>query len=206
MQGKVFQENTLLERLTQTSPKLIIGLDLPIAVFFFALYLHNKPLEIWAGAGLFLLGITLWTLAEYGLHRYVFHWVNDHPAVQRFHYFAHGFHHAYPRDKDHLFMPPPVNLALIAFFWGMFYLLMGVAGHACMAGFLVGYLVYTMMHYAMHTVTKPARFLRPLWRHHHLHHGKHGDKAFGVSNRFWDWVFGTLPPARQTKEISCEVS
>ncbi len=41
-----------------------------------------------------------------------------------------------------------------------------------------------------------AQRFKYLWRHRSLHHYKHPDKAFGVSNTFWDSVFGTMPPKK----------
>lgn len=196
--AQVFQKNALLERLTRTSPQLILGIDLPLVALFLAIYLvQGNP--VWKSLVYLLSGFFAWTLAEYLLHRYVFHWVTDNRWVQRFHYFAHGFHHNHPRDRDHLFMPPPVNLALITLFWGLFYLVLDVHVYAFLPGFLLGYLTYTLLHYAMHTVPNPPKFLRPLWRHHHLHHSKFTDRAYGVSSTLWDRVFGTLPRERPAK-------
>jgi sterol desaturase/sphingolipid hydroxylase (fatty acid hydroxylase superfamily) len=147
-------------------------------------------------AGIFVAAIFAWTLAEYLLHRFVFHYVDERPWVQRFHYLVHGVHHEYPSDPHHLFMPPVPSLILASLFGGLFYLLMGRYGVPFLAGFIVGYLMYSTMHYLMHRVKNPPAFLRGLWRHHHLHHFKSPDKAFGVSSPLWDWVFGTMPERR----------
>jgi sterol desaturase/sphingolipid hydroxylase (fatty acid hydroxylase superfamily) len=59
-------------------------------------------------------------------------------------------------------------------------------------GFITGYLIYVSMHFAIHAYA-PPKYLKILWRNHHLHHYKYPDKAFGVSLMLWDKLFGTLP-------------
>ncbi len=150
------------------------------------------PISLFAG------GFVTWTLAEYLLHRYIFHFVRDSPTIMKIHYALHGYHHTAPRDNKRLFMPPvPVSIMLLIF-WGMFYLPFGSGVWFFLPGFELGYLGYALIHYSTHTITanQAPALLRPLWIHHALHHYKYPDKAFGVSNRFWDRVFGTMPPAQ----------
>ncbi|NDC42453.1 MAG: fatty acid hydroxylase, partial [Chitinophagia bacterium] len=105
-------------------------------------------------------------------------------------YTMHGVHHEYPRDR--LFMPPlPSILLASVLFYGM-QLPLGRFAYAFFPGFLLGYLAYGSMHYAIHAFA-PPRWLKALWRNHHLHHYKHPDKGFGVSSVLWDIVFGTVP-------------
>ncbi len=196
--GRLF-DHPVLEALTYSSPQLIYGIYLPLltATIWFAIARQGLawPLVL----AVFVAGVIVWTLAEYLLHRYVFHWVNDNPAVQRFHYLAHGFHHEYPRDTDHLFMPPLPSIVLASLFFGLFWLVMGTWALAFWPGYMVGYLGYATMHYAMHTVNMPPKLLRPLWKNHHLHHHKTPEMGFGVSSPLWDHVFGTVPNADAPK-------
>lgn len=99
---------------------------------------------------------------------------------------------------------PPVPSVLMAFvvlllFYGFSFLLFGSGGYALVffSGFIFGYLIYVSIHFAIHAFP-PPKYLKVLWRNHHLHHYKYPDKAFGVSSVFWDTVFGTLPN-RKTK-------
>jgi sterol desaturase/sphingolipid hydroxylase (fatty acid hydroxylase superfamily) len=72
-------------------------------------------------------------------------------------------------------------------------------------GFLMGYLLYASMHYAIHAWNPPYKWLKPIWRNHHLHHYKNDDKGFGVSSHFWDKVFGTEFDLVKEKEDKAEV-
>ena len=59
-------------------------------------------------------------------------------------------------------------------------------------GFLLGYLLYGTMHYAIHAWNPPFKWMKALWRNHHLHHYKEQEKGFGVSSTLWDLVFRTM--------------
>lgn len=149
--------------------------------------------------GLFISGIFVWTFAEYMLHRYLFHWVTEAKWSQRFHFIMHGSHHQYPKDEERLLMPPVPGLIMASGLFGIFYLIFWIVGYPDLTfgffpGFFSGYLMYSFVHRATHTMKPPKRF-RHLWHHHSLHHYRFPDKAFGVSNTFWDRVFGTMPPA-----------
>ena len=67
-------------------------------------------------------------------------------------------------------------------------------------GFLFGYLMYGTMHYAIHAWNPPFKWMKPLWRNHHLHHYKNEHNGFGVSSTFWDHVFGTMFDLKKEKE------
>ena len=63
--------------------------------------------------------------------------------------------------------------------------------------------MYGTMHYAIHAWNPPFRWMKPLWRNHHLHHYKDDHKGFGVSTTIWDRAFGTmfdLSKEKETKE------
>ena len=195
--------NPFLESLTKTSLKqniFIYGLTILLLVYN-AILIKNIPILVFLVV--FVFALFCWTLAEYLLHRYLFHWVDDNPYVQRFHFIMHGSHHLYPRDTERLLMPPIPGLILAGVLFGAFYLIFSLVGlsvytWAFFPGFFLGYLLYSFLHRATH-IRKPPKRFKYLWRHHSLHHYKYPDKAFGVSNTFWDKVFGTMPPKKSYK-------
>lgn len=67
-------------------------------------------------------------------------------------------------------------------------------------GFLMGYLIYGSMHYAIHAWNPPFKWMKPLWRNHHLHHYKNVELGFGVSSTMWDHIFGTMFDLKKEKE------
>ncbi|MBX6379135.1 MAG: sterol desaturase family protein [Thermoflavifilum aggregans] len=198
-QARLF-ENEYLEFLTKTHPLVIWGMYIPVIgymLYVSAVRIGLKPGMI---AGIFLLAMFAWTLFEYLMHRFVFHFVSDNPRVQRFIYVLHGNHHEYPRDKQRLFMPPVPSLILACLIFSLQYLILGKYAFAFFPGFLLGYLMYGSMHYAIHAWKPPFKFMKPLWRNHHLHHYKDEHKGFGVSTSLWDRVFGTFFDLQKEKE------
>ena len=60
------------------------------------------------------------------------------------------------------------------------------------AGFLVGYAFYLVVHYVVHVYQPPKNFMKVLWVNHAVHHYKHGEYIFGVSSPLWDYIYGTM--------------
>lgn len=196
-QATIFK-NPFLERLTKTNVRsnvMVYGIVILILVYV-ALFRIGIPYLTFIS--LFIFALFFWTLAEYILHRFLFHWINERKLVQRFHFIMHGSHHLYPRDEERLLMPPVPGLIMASLLFLIFYSIFGVFGYsdltwAFFPGFFLGYLLYSFLHRATHVHKPPKRF-KYLWKHHSLHHYKYPNKAFGVSTRFWDRVFGTMPP------------
>src|SRR3954471_11816343 len=96
-------------------------------------------------------GYLFWSLSEYWIHRAVFHWEPDQGFGARLHWIIHGIHHDHPGDPLRLVMPPAVSVPLSAVFLGAFVLVIGTPeAFPFGGGFLAGYLVYDMIHYALH--------------------------------------------------------
>jgi len=153
--------------------------------------------------GYFLLGLFVWTLTEYVLHRYIFHFHPSSKWGQRIHFIFHGVHHDYPRDKKRLVMPPSVSIPLALLFYFLFYLLLpgGGALSSFFAAFLAGYLVYDMMHYAMHHYNFKSSLMKRIKQHHMLHHYQDEHKGFGVSSSLWDKIFVSGFPKKKDRSL-----
>ncbi len=139
----------------------------------------------WAGAGL-----GGWTLAEYLLHRFVLH------GVQPFKRW-HALHHAKPRAL--IATPTLLTAALFALLVAApaAYLLPRWSADALLLGVLAGYLVYILMHHAVHHMPGRGAWLRRHRRWHALHHAS-GAGCYGVSVGVWDHVFGSAGAATST--------
>lgn len=198
-QARLF-ENKYLEMLTKGNPILIWSMYIPILSYLVYRSLMVYQIPVLTTALLFFSGILYWTFFEYMAHRYIFHWVSENIRVQKVAYIMHGNHHEYPRDRDRLFMPPVPSLILSTTLFGLHYLLLGDYNWAFFPGFMLGYLLYASMHYAIHAFEPPFAFMKPLWRNHQMHHYRNEHLGFGVSNIFWDKVFGTTFDLRKHKE------
>jgi 4-hydroxysphinganine ceramide fatty acyl 2-hydroxylase len=190
-QARLFKSD-VLELMTKTHPAVVYAMYFPIIGFMLHSGLTRKGLTLSQEALLFVAGVLFWTLFEYIMHRYIFHMIVDSHHARRVVYTMHGVHHEYPRDKERLFMPPVPSIILAATLFYTMYLALGWLALAFFPGFVFGYIVYGSMHYAIHAYA-PPRWLKALWRNHHLHHYKQPNKGFGVSSVLWDVVFGTVP-------------
>lgn len=96
-------------------------------------------------------------------------------------------------------MPPAGSIPLALLFFGFFYLVFSVILqvtpwlYPAFTGFLIGYLIYDLMHYATHHFPMRKGIWKQLKRLHMQHHYKYPDQLFGVSSPVWDYVFSTLP-------------
>ena len=102
-------------------------------------------------------------------------------------------------------MPPLPSLILSTAIFSLMYVLGSFAGlehHVFFffPGFVFGYLLYGSMHYAIHAWKPPFKWMKALWRNHHLHHYKNEELGFGVSTTLWDHVFGTMFNLKKEKD------
>src|SRR6266436_7154564 len=143
-------KSDLMEFFSHVHPVTPLVLYLPvIGYLLYVAFLENK-LSILVVAGLFLLGVLIWTLLEYIIHRYVFHYEPKSHFGKRFHFIVHGVHHDYPNDARRLVMPPSVSIPLAILFYGLFLLVFGRLASGVFAGLLFGYVCYDSIHYAIH--------------------------------------------------------
>jgi 4-hydroxysphinganine ceramide fatty acyl 2-hydroxylase len=193
-QGQIFK-NPILESFTKSNPSTTILFYSSLILFFIFLSFKFTRLDLYSTGALYILGLLTWTLIEYLLHRFIFH-IDDYlPFMKRFHYMVHGVHHENPRDHERLFMPPLPGSIIAFIIFSFWYIFLGEKTFAFMAGISNGYLIYSYIHFSVHT--KPVYHpLRKLWKNHALHHFKYNDKAYGVSSPLWDIIFGTIPPKK----------
>lgn len=198
-QAQLFQ-NRYLEVLTKTHPLVIWGLYLPIVAGLLYYSVNTLHFSVLTMLMVFILGGFFWTFFEYIMHRFVFHMIAESPRAQKVIYIMHGNHHHFPRDKERLFMPPVPSIIISSILFLLMNLLIGRYVFMFFPGFILGYLMYGTMHYAIHAWNPPFKWMKPLWRNHHLHHYKDEGKGYGVSTTIWDRVFGTMFDLKKEKE------
>lgn len=162
----------------------------------------------WA-VGLFLVGNFLWTIIEYGMHRFLFHiddWLPDHRIALTLHFLAHGIHHALPMDRLRLVMPPILFATLQHPFTTLGY---AIFPRWCANGIISGafafYVIYDTMHYALHHSKLPT-YLKKMKVFHLEHHFRNYEAGFGVTSPIWDWVFKTDFDEMTKKRLAAQVA
>ncbi|MEM7701079.1 MAG: sterol desaturase family protein [Pseudomonadota bacterium] len=141
--------------------------------------------------GLVGFGWLVFTMLEYALHRFVFHWKPKSDLMAKVVFIMHGNHHVEPTDKLRSLMPLVVSFPIGFGFAALFDATMGVYGGWTLFGFLLGYVAYDLTHYASHQWPMRSSLGQRFKRYHLKHHfiAEHGNYA--VTGLFWDRVFGT---------------
>ncbi len=185
-------ESNFMEKLSRVHPAVPVVVYVPVIAYFLYAAIGKYSIGAIEIVYLIVLGILVWSLAEYLLHRYIFHYKPKSDFGLKLHFIFHGVHHDYPNDSRRLVMPPSVSLPLAVLFYYIFYLIFGVELVApFFVGFLIGYLFYDMTHYAVHHFNIRNKFWLKLKKHHMRHHYLDETKGFGVSSPVWDKVIGT---------------
>jgi dihydroceramide fatty acyl 2-hydroxylase len=189
-------QSRLLDRFTRVHPMVPVLIYAPVIVVMLVLAVQRDGWP--ATLGLVLVGYVLWTLFEYWLHRLVFHFEPEKGIGARIHWMIHGVHHDHPNDPLRLVMPPAASIPLAIIVVGAIFLIFGSThGPAVSAGFLIGYIVYDEIHYALHHHTPTTRFGKRLRELHMRHHFQDDEKGFGISAPYWDVVFRTFSSRRE---------
>jgi len=147
--------------------------------------------EEWLAIALIAAGLLVWTLFEYLMHRYPFHFKTEQPLLRRMVFLTHGNHHESPNDPMRNLMPLLVSLPVAAVVWGIGLALLGRAGTWLFLGWITGYVIYDLLHYACHQWPMRGRLGAALKRHHMRHHHFDETGNYAISGIFWDRVFGT---------------
>lgn len=182
-------KSSLLENLSKVHFTVPLFVYVPVIIYFSYRAL-TAPLSFGMYALCFLGGLGVWTITEYLLHRYVFHFVPKSKWGLRLHFIFHGVHHDYPKDAKRLVMPPSASIPLAVGFYFLFSLFLAKAYlWSFFPGFITGYLIYDMMHYAMHHYNFKSSLMKRVKQHHMLHHYDDSTKGYGVSTSLWDEIF-----------------
>lgn len=155
----------------------VAAVALGIFAWWRGLPVHGVTLSIAAG-------VLIWSLAEYWIHRSIFHGQTPFEPM-------HQQHHALPKDMIGL-----ASWATFIGFAGVWLIAQTFAGSAIgsalTAGVMLGYLAYCIIHVSMHHADAWGfgRYGQMMLRLHRAHH-RGGKGNFGVTSPLWDFVFRT---------------
>ena len=185
-------KNDFLESLTKVHYSVPLIFWIPVIIYFIRKAYVVGEMSGSAVFGYFLFGLAFWTLAEYVLHRWVFHFHPKSEWGKRIHFIFHGVHHDFPKDRLRLVMPLSASIPMATIIYLIFFVYFAeFTLSAFFAGFLFGYLIYDECHYAMHHANFKSGFFKKIKDHHMLHHYADPEKGFGVSSALWDKIFGS---------------
>lgn len=189
-------DNRWLDQLTVISAPVFISVwAAGLVLIAWAAAKANSPYPL-----LIVPGVLLWTLVEYAMHRYFFHWQPKSEKLQQLVFIMHGNHHAVPNDRLRNLMPLVVSMPVGALIWTGMVALAGPSGNWLFMGFAIGYVFYDLVHYTCHQQSMNSRLGRALKLHHMHHHYQRETGNYSITLIFWDRVFGTaLKRSRGTK-------
>jgi sterol desaturase/sphingolipid hydroxylase (fatty acid hydroxylase superfamily) len=154
-----------------------------------------------------VLGLALWTLMEYFVHRYVLHvafpagrsWSSR--VLHRLFDASHADHHAQPWDGYHI--NGHVDTLFVAVWLvPLSFLAPPYTASVAVAALFAGYAAEEWAHHAMHFDNFKWRYFQYVRRRHLYHHSRLGvGTAYGITSDFWDKVFGTRIPAPQRSRL-----
>jgi len=146
-----------------------------------------------AKPALMALGMLVWTLMEYLLHRFLLHSRPHAPAFLSIVEKLHLGHHRNPQDESKITVPVSGSLVIASALLGLFRLMTGSWSMAAllMTGSIAGYLYYETVHFWIHCGAHRERWLKQRRVNHLSHHFKEQTSCFGVTTQMWDLILGT---------------
>jgi sterol desaturase/sphingolipid hydroxylase (fatty acid hydroxylase superfamily) len=138
-------------------------------------------------------GLLVWTLIEYLLHRFLLHHRPQAPALLAVVEKLHLGHHRDPRDEAKITVPVSASLPIAGGLLALYRLISGSWEMAALllVGSIAGYLYYEWVHFWIHCGDRSGRWLRRRRANHFFHHFKDQRRCFGVTTPLWDLLLGT---------------
>ncbi len=106
-------ENELLERLSHVHPIIPLLLWSPVAAWLLWRGVALYDIPVATVLALIVAAIFTWTITEYTLHRFMFHFPAKSDLGKRFVFLFHGNHHEDPKDKTRLVFPPAGSIPIM---------------------------------------------------------------------------------------------
>ncbi len=194
--------NKYLDAFTRTHIAIPVSIFLIYAVGLIYWALIATDLSVLQIVVLFFSGWFLFTFVEYHAHKGLYHLEPTTEKRKELAYKLHGVHHDFPKDKQRLAMPPIVSIMIATVLLLIMKLLLGKYAFSFLAGFMVGYAAYLIVHYIVHIFRAPNNIFKALWTNHAIHHYQNDKIMFGVSSPLWDYVYGSLPEEWKKRNVT----
>jgi sterol desaturase/sphingolipid hydroxylase (fatty acid hydroxylase superfamily) len=154
----------------------------------------SKSYSAWDLVAMIGGGVALWSLLEYGFHRFLLHARFQNPTLNDVVNASHLRHHHSPRDRDIILVQLPFALTTSVIVYSVLWALTRNAfeASALISGIWLGFLYYEAVHYRVHMSLSHSPLLQQQRRAHFYHHFSNSEKCYGVTSPIWDYVFGTM--------------
>ena len=175
-----------------TFPDVLIMLSIFLLASVFTV-IHLDKWSTWVAVSI---GMVVYALSEYGIHRFVFHMKTPtNPFLLKMIKRLHFDHHEKPTDLHLLFLPlwfSIPNFALTIFF--TYWITLNFTVTIAFAAGLIGYfLFYEWKHFVAHKPLQPITKLgKEIKKAHLWHHFKNENYWYGVTHTTIDRTLGTF--------------
>ncbi|KAM9983719.1 hypothetical protein ACTFIY_000450 [Dictyostelium cf. discoideum] len=192
-------DNSILELFTRWPWWYIFILWIPIITACYIYSIIQEKSSVLVSTVIFFIGLFMWSLIEYILHRFVFHLETSSYWGNFFHFFIHGIHHLTPMDHTRLTFPPVFSVFIGYGAYKLFskfpeFLQITGTPWALYSGIACGYMLYDTFHYYFHhaDIDWLPTIFKTIKTNHLNHHFKDDNRNFGVTSPIFDYVFGTI--------------
>ena len=139
-------------------------------------------------------GVFSWSLIEYVLHRFIFHYDAKSRLGRKLLYQVHLSHHDNPAATNRIFASLLLSAPIATAYWLVALAITSswAAASYLFIGMSAGYFFYEWLHFQCHHGKSRLRVFRFLRKYHLLHHYKTPELRFGVTSPLFDLIFGTF--------------
>jgi len=174
-----FFESNVLEFFSRTPWWVVVLIWIPFVCAAMYEAIKGAGLHPAAAVVMGVVGVCVWNVMEYTIHRFVFHSEPTSYWGTTIHFLLHGCHHKSPMDHMRLVFPPILSGIVIAAYFKIATLLLPWGPALAMwGGTLLGYVVYDCTHYYAHYGEMPQiGYYKRLKTTHMAHHYSDHDGA-----------------------------
>ncbi|MEM8665121.1 MAG: sterol desaturase family protein [Pseudomonadota bacterium] len=151
----------------------------------------------WVLLGGAIFGVAVYTLVEYLMHRFVYHWEPESKfwrIVTADMGRSHMGHHRNPAKYGGGIngnQPPIVLIAAVLALGAYFTPFPTAFGLMAVTTGAINYVGQEFVHFGTHHLPMNNRMMRAMKRHHMLHHYQDEHSNYGLFWPVWDWILGT---------------
>lgn len=202
-----FFENPVLRRLSLSSAKLLVacyiitaGLSLQLG-FYLAGLLQELPATglIFSFPLIVYFAWLRWTLFEYLIHRFVFHYKGQSRRMLKFSWALHGIHHTQVRVAGRLHIHPLLGFLYLGLSFALDFAIIFLIYRSLwslslllLSATSMSILSFELLHWAYHFLEMPfLRFVR--LKAFHMRHHRWPESRYGFSTLIWDKLFASYP-------------
>jgi 4-hydroxysphinganine ceramide fatty acyl 2-hydroxylase len=197
----VTDHRIVLKLFASKNPWSVLLFIVPIQMLLFFLMREEgiRPIRI---LGAIPQALLYWSLIEYLIHRFYFHWVPRNEILRAISGSFHLYHHENPKDLEVINTGWVTGIIGSIFHFLVFkfvFQLSYINSLEMTFGLILVFYYYEWIHYLVHQRVFKNTFLKYLQNFHLTHHVS-PKKNYGQITPIWDYLLGTVRDNLDTKD------